>query len=87
MLFTVAAAAAVPPVAVAPAAGPGLVPGIAPAGSGTVPVASPRGEALAWTGSDPAESLSAALLLLVAGTGALVASRRLRRRSDARIDS
>ncbi|TWX35644.1 S8 family serine peptidase [Frigoribacterium sp. ACAM 257] len=86
VLFTVAAAAVVPPVAVPPAAVPGLAPGTAPAGTGTVAAASPRGAALAWTGSDPAEPLSAAVLLLVAGVAALVTARLLRRRGDARTD-
>ena len=78
VLFAVAAAAVVPPVTT-----PG-VPVTTPAGTGVVPVASTRAGALAYTGSEPVAPLSAALLLLVAGAGALVAARRLRRRSDVR---
>jgi hypothetical protein len=80
VLFAVAAAAVVPPVTTP------VVPVTTPAGTGVVPVASTRAGALAYTGSEPAAPLSAALLLLVAGAGALVAARRLRRRADTRID-
>jgi len=94
VLFTVAADVVVPPVTVpgtgvVPVAGPegaGVVPVAAPAGTGVVPAASTRAGALAYTGSEPAVPLSAALLLLVAGTGALVAARRLRRRSAPRLE-
>ncbi len=83
VLFSVAAAAVVPPVTVP---GTGVVPVTTPAGTGVVPVTSTRAGALAYTGSEPGAPLSAALLLLVAGAGALVAARRLRRRADTRID-
>nr|WP_228507442.1 S8 family serine peptidase [Frigoribacterium sp. VKM Ac-2530] len=94
VLFTVAAAGVVPPVTVpgagvVPVAGPagaGVVPVAAPAGTGVVPAASTRAGALAYTGSEPVVPLSAALLLLVAGAGALVAARRLRRRSAPRVE-
>ncbi|TDT63051.1 S8 family serine peptidase [Frigoribacterium sp. PhB116] len=83
VLFSAAAAAVVPPVTVP---GTGVVPVTTPAGTGVVPVASTRAGALAYTGSEPGAPLSAALLLLVAGAGALVAARRLRRRADARVE-
>ncbi|WP_307802899.1 S8 family serine peptidase [Frigoribacterium sp. PvP032] len=86
VLFAVTAAAVVPPVTTP---GTGVDPGVpvtTPAGTGVVPVTSTRAGALAYTGSEPAAPLSAALLLLVAGAGTLVVARRLGRRAAARTD-
>jgi len=78
VLFAVAAAAVVPPVTTPG----GTVPVAVPAGSGAVPVASTRPGALAYTGSEPVAPLAAALMLLLAGAGTVVAARRVRRRED-----